>query len=222
MGQRYGILASMVVFYGRKVAACWNCCIHFAVLLHIYCSVTAKLLQYYCKYMSVLLQTVLAPLQKACECLYIKGSVASIIEWGDSAICHSPRRWHTFPSCSPLYPRPSVDCALKQALFLSICGKSLGTNRFIIRPHTCSNSLEGMSILPSQLYVHQHSSRCRLRRPFLPRRISTCRRRLTVNSLLTTVSFVCPRRDGRRNEGVKEKYNWSLLVDCFLQTLLIF
>ena len=43
----------MVVFYGRKVAACslQNFCIHFAVLLHICCSVTAKLLQYYCKYM---------------------------------------------------------------------------------------------------------------------------------------------------------------------------
>ena len=47
MGQRYGILVSMVVFYGRKVAACslQNFCIHFC------CSVTAKLLQYYCKYM---------------------------------------------------------------------------------------------------------------------------------------------------------------------------
>lgn len=53
MGQRYGILVSMVVFYGRKVAACslQNFCIHFAVLLHICCSVTATLLQYYCKYM---------------------------------------------------------------------------------------------------------------------------------------------------------------------------
>ena len=125
MGQRYGILVSMVVFYGRKVAACslQNFCIHFAVLLHICCSATAKSMQCLC----------------SGKCLCINS------EWGDSAICHSPRRWHiSTPAASISAPIGGLRFASLRVIS-SICGKSWN-NRFIIRPHTCSNSLEGMSI----------------------------------------------------------------------------
>lgn len=140
MGQRYGILVSMVVFYGRKVAACslQNFCIHFAVLLHICCSVTAKLLQYYCKYMC-------SATAKSMQCLCSGKCLCINSEWGDSAICHSPRRWHiSTPAASISAPIGGLRFASLRVIS-SICGKSWN-NRFIIRPHTCSNSLEGMSI----------------------------------------------------------------------------
>jgi acyl-CoA synthetase (AMP-forming)/AMP-acid ligase II len=70
----------MVVFYGRKVAACslQNFCIHFAVLLHICCSVTAKLLQYYCKYMC-------SATAKSMQCLCSGKCLCINSEWGDPA-----------------------------------------------------------------------------------------------------------------------------------------
>ena len=187
MGQRYGILVSMVVFYGRKVAACslQNFCIHFAVLLHICCSVTAKLLQYYCKYMC-------SATAKSMQCLCSGKCLCINSEWGDSAICHSPRRWHiSTPAASISAPIGGLRFASLRVIS-SICGKSWN-NRFIIRPHTCSNSLEGMSISAFTAVCTSACSRCRLRRPFLPsRRISTCRRRLTVTHCLPRFLFATP------------------------------
>lgn len=99
MGQRYGILVSMVVFYGRKVAACslQNFCIHFAVLLQIY-------VQCYCKPFA-------APLQKACS-VFAVGSVCVSIVNGVIQQSVILRGVGIFPLLQPLYPRPSVDCAL--------------------------------------------------------------------------------------------------------------
>ena len=124
-----------------------------AELLYTFCSATAYLLQRHCKAIAVLLQIYVqcyckpfaAPLQKSMQCLCSGKCLCINSEWGDSAICHSPRRWHiSTPAASISAPIGGLRFASLRVIS-SICGKSWN-NRFIIRPHTCSNSLEGMSI----------------------------------------------------------------------------
>ena len=112
-------------------------CISVAASLQSYCSTTANIC-------AVLLQTVCSATAKSMQCLCSGKCLCINSEWGDSAICHSPRRWHISTSCS-LYIRAIGDCACQLEVISSNLRKSWN-NRFIIRPHTCSNSLEGMSI----------------------------------------------------------------------------
>lgn len=124
-----------------------------AELLYTFCSATAYLLQRHCKAIAVLLQIyvqcyckpVCSATAKSMQCLCSGKRLCINSEWGDSAICHSPRRWHiSTPAASISAPIGGLRFASLRVIS-SICGKSRN-NRFIIRPHTCSNSLEGMSI----------------------------------------------------------------------------
>ena len=113
-------------------------CISVAALLQSCCSTTANIC-------AVLLQTVCSATAKSMQCLCSGKCLCINSEWGDSAICHSPRRWHiSTPAASISAPIGGLRFASLRVIS-SICGKSRN-NRFIIRPHTCSNSLEGMSI----------------------------------------------------------------------------
>ncbi len=90
-----------------------------AELLYTFCSATAYLLQRYCKAVAVLLQIYVqcyckpfaAPLQKACS-VFAVGSVCVSIVNGVIRQSVILRGVGIFPLLQPLYPRPSVDCAL--------------------------------------------------------------------------------------------------------------
>ncbi len=90
-----------------------------AELLYTFCSATAYLLQRHCKAVAVLLQIYVqcyckpfaAPLQKACS-VFAVGSVCVSIVNGVIRQSVILRGVGISPLLQPLYPRPSVDCAL--------------------------------------------------------------------------------------------------------------
>ena len=143
-----------------------SCCMLTAELLLTFAVLLQMSVQCYCKpFTAPVIQTVCS---NCIACSVFAVGSWSVYQWWMGVIQqsgHSPRRWHISTPLQPLYPRPSVDCALPTSVISSICGKSRN-NRFVIRPRHmyCYELEEGLSSLPSQLYVHRHSSRCRLRR----------------------------------------------------------
>ena len=90
-------------------------------ILQCYCISVAtllqKLLQYYCKY-KYYWKPFATPLQKSMQCLCGGKCLCINSEWGDSAICHSPRRWHiSTPAASISAPIGGLRFASFRGLF---------------------------------------------------------------------------------------------------------